>query len=594
MKKYTIAMAAIFVLCAATLAGVLLWDAREPSLPPTTVPSGTLVPPVTPVASPSDDAADAYVALADLPEAPVIRTSSPPPTGSTYPTYFFLFTHTEDHINHALSEERYTRVGPMLEELQAKYPAEDITWTIEFQGADAKTVSDRDGQTGVATYLRSLADKGLVEFGYHAHHDPTYMNRPQKNLDGSSTWQEVYDALLSWVSCEKDPLKGGCVAQTGGGLMAVQENFGPVQIVTGVGAGEGAQIERSAGGAAIRARVPDRMLGFGFPDHGATAKDKTYGTTRDALMRILSPANDTTSTAFWMDNSVRLNDGVPLEGLTSLKTSEGKTAASGDLQKLDRSHANILNVGIADKFLYAAQRSSPTVWAYSHASDPELPANQLVSAADRERGYALTEETMDYLLGTYLAGTPGEFVNADRVVELVTSDDFWNVDAAELSAIAAWIVQSWDGRPPSYAYDGTDYYSLSDAFALLVTALGGEGGTGLVSRWYGPWSVSEAKAAATSVRAEDLLAFAQSFGEGPVIDPTHRVGGTTLTAGQALYAMAYQYLLQSNAEFDGDWNAIAIPATESVPETYPLLESLGCENCADTSWSFKPARFDFE
>lgn len=583
MKKFLIPLVILVAVGATAFAATWFWNRPSTSV-------------VLPVATPSTSEEELTIATDELPAAPTIRTTSTPPSGSEYPTYFFLFTHTEDHINHTLSEERYTRIGPMLETLQEAYPSEDITWTIEFQGADAQTVAERDSMTGTATYLRSLAAQGLVEFGYHAHHDPTYLNRPQKKLNSTSTWQQVYDALFSWVSCEKDPLKGGCVAPTGGGLMVVQEYFGPVQIVTGVGAGEGAQIERSAGAEAIRSLAPDRLVGFGFPDHGATRKDAGYIEARDALMRLLSPADDTTSTTFWMDNTIRINDGVPLEGLQSITLRDGAAAVQADLQQLDSSHVNIINTGVADKFLYAASQSSPTVWAYAHPTNPELSGDQLLTAVQKEKGYVNTQAALEYLLGTYLSDDRSEsgFVSADQVADLVTSDDFWEVDAEELQSIAAWIVQNWNGEPPVYTYDGRNYYSLTDSFALLVNAIGGRSSEGVVSRWYGPWALPETKASSVAIEAQDLIVFAQMFGDGPEVEAAYSVGEETLSAGQLLYAMAYQYLLQSEKEFDGQWNTILIPATTSLSDSYSLLEDLGCIGCADTSWSLKPARFDFE
>ena len=65
----------------------------------------------------------------------------------------------------------------MIEELSQTYPEADIVWTIEFQGSDAETVGERNSETGLVDHLRGLNDRGLVEFGYHAHHDPTYQNR---------------------------------------------------------------------------------------------------------------------------------------------------------------------------------------------------------------------------------------------------------------------------------------------------------------------------------------------------------------------------------------------------------------------------------
>jgi hypothetical protein len=68
-----------------------------PSAPSTATPA-------TPPAS-SNSAANF-----DLPQGPVLNDVSL----DGAPSYLFLFTHTEDHINHELSEERYLRIGPMI------------------------------------------------------------------------------------------------------------------------------------------------------------------------------------------------------------------------------------------------------------------------------------------------------------------------------------------------------------------------------------------------------------------------------------------------------------------------------------------------
>lgn len=530
------------------------------------------------------------IPLSSLPEAPTIIK----PTRTSYPMYFFLFTHTEDHINHEPSEERYMRIGPILERLQEKYPSEDITWTIEFMGADAKTVAERDSTTGVATYLRSLASSGIVEFGYHAHHEPTYLNRPQRALTATSSWSAAYDALYSWITCEKDPYKGGCVSETGGGILAIQDAFGPVEIVTGLGGinMDGANIERSAGSEAVRSILPDRMLGFGMPDHGSTIKDKTYGPARDALMEMLTPTAETTSTVFWMDNAVRINDGVPLEGLTSLKTSEGAVAIQNDLAQLSNTSVNLINTGIADKFLYATEGSSPTQWGYSHQTDPELPEDMLNSVPVREKLYANTEEAMDYLLGTYLASNEGGFLSSDAVVAAVTTEDYWNVDASELTDIAAWLVHSWETTPPVYTTDGTDFYSLADTFALLWNGLSDKyNDPSLVSSWYGPWAHSTTTSKTTEIASEDLLNLLKTTSLDREIPATFSMDGTQYSAAQILYAMAYEYLSQSNTALSGTWTHISLPALAPMPESFSALENIGCTGCTDTAWSLKPARF---
>lgn len=507
------------------------------------------------------------------------------------PSYIFLFTHTEDQFNDELSEERYWRVGSMIEDLAAAYPNLDITWTIEFQGADAETVSDRNDETGLVDYLLSLKDKGLVEFGYHAHHDPTYMNRPQNDLTPDATYDEVYDAMWTWITCRKNPTLGGCIEDRGGGLEAILDNFGQVKIVTGLGIGEGFQVERSAGSQAVRDLVPDRLLGFGLPDHGDLERDRDYTAARDALLALMTPTHETSSGTLWIDNSVRINDSASLEGVNTSRLHDGPDELAISLEPLDGSRSFVINVGIADKFLYTDESTSPTKYGYSHPDSPELPDELLQSASEREKRYAQTEQSLQYL-GQRLSEDPAalKFVSADQVVDLFTSDDYWNVDKDELEQIALWTLNQWDSAPPNWVYDGEDFYSLADAFALLAAGLTGSlTDSDLVSNVYGPWSVSQAQAPATDVSVDDLRALLEGdlIHDGR-IDETYEVGGQTLTATQLLYALSYLYVYDRHSV---DASVIHVPDTATAPETFGLLGTLGCANCLDTSWSLKPARF---
>ncbi|MDG1950190.1 MAG: hypothetical protein P8J32_05265, partial [bacterium] len=295
------------------------------------------------------------------------------------PLYLYAFTHTEDHINHTLSENRYWRTGAMIEELTAEFPALPFTWTIEFQGADAQTITERNSETGLVDYLLSLNEQGFIEFGYHAHHEPTYNNRPQKDLSSNPNFEDVYVALQEWVSCEKDPLLGGCVNETGGGLLKILEVFGQVEVVSGVGYDDGFLIERSAGSQVIQSHLPNRLLGFGLPDHGAALDDEGYTQSRNELLKLLTPTNETSSGTFWMDNAVRINDGVPLDDVESIRIRDGARLVQNSLEGLDDNRPHVLNAGLADKYVYTKIGTSPTKWAYAHTDDPELPEEWLNS-----------------------------------------------------------------------------------------------------------------------------------------------------------------------------------------------------------------------
>lgn len=522
-----------------------------------------------------------------LPEGPSIVDV----TVTDAPSYLFLFTHTEDQFNHELYEERYRRVGAMIEELAATYPDLDITWTIEFQGSDAEAIRNRNPETGLVDYLLSLKDRGLVEFGYHAHHDPTYQNRPQNDLPPNPTFEEVYDALWTWITCRKDPTRGGCVAERGGGLEAVLDTFGQVKIVTGLGEGEGLQVERSAGSLAVRELLSDRLLGFGFPDHGALSLDREYLDARDALLALMTPTHDTSSGTLWMDNSIVINDSASLEGVNSGPLLDGPDELAAALDAIDGTRSFVLNVGVASKYLYTADSTSPTKWAYVHPDSPELPDQYLQPPNDREKRYALTEQSLQYL-GQRLTEQPArlQFVSADDVLGLFTSEDYWDVGEDELEQIALWTLNQWDSAPPNWVYDGEDFYSLADALALLEAGLTGPlGEADVVSNVYGPWSVDRAQTQPTSVTVTDLRE-TLDYGvaqDGRILE-SYTVGGQTLTATQFLYALSYLYVLDRNG-IEG--TAIQVPQTMTAPETLALLQTLSCEHCLDTAWSLKPARF---
>ncbi|MCF6278151.1 MAG: hypothetical protein L3J16_05295, partial [Anaerolineales bacterium] len=310
-------------------------------------------------------AADGIAPPSDFVPAPVpaLQTSA----SGEQPLYFFLFTHTEDPFNYELSEERYIRFVPEVEARAASHPDAGLVWTVMFQGTDAASVAERNPQSGVLDLLRSANAEGVVEFGYHAHHDATYNNRPQNSVTENSTWEELTNGMLDWVSCIKDVNYGGCTAPTGGGISAVLDNFGEVKVVSGDFMVSDLAYEGGPSTHAVDAILPDRLLSFGYPDHGPFAS----GARRDAvaaLMARLTPTNETSSTVFWADNVIKMTGGSPIDGTRGIDPLRGPQYAQGMLSGLDRSRPNIVLTGLASKFIYTkqGQNSSPTIYGYAH------------------------------------------------------------------------------------------------------------------------------------------------------------------------------------------------------------------------------------
>ena len=518
------------------------------------------------------------------------------------PVFVYLFTHTEDHINHALSEARYLTIGPQVAKLAKANSDTNLVWTIMFMGADAKTVSERNGTTGVVDLLKKYAAEGVIEFGYHAHHDPTYNNRPQKSFSKTTPWSDLVEGMVEWLSCVRDPLVGGCTANTGGGGLAIQDNFGPVQIVSGFYTfNEGAN-ENGAGSHAVLKHFPDRLLGFGFPDHGSTAAGKSYEQSLAALLDILSPSYDTSGGVIWIDNVIKINDGIINNGAKSLSFDKGTSYNQQQLALLDRSHYNLINAHIGTKYTYtvSGQNTSPTKWAYANPTSPELPAKFINSASEIDQSYQTQFQAPDALVTDFMGSNPGsKFVSNDNVRQMIAPPNYWTISKESLDTLCRWALLNWQDGPPSWVSDGADFYSIRDLFVLLVNALAGDLPDSVdLTQAYGPRS-DGGQSAAVTLTADAITSLAKTLsghfkaGQPWTVTPSNFLeasyssGGKTLNTAQLLYGMATVYA-STVAKYN--LSTIAIPASKMMPPTLEYLEKIGCTTCEGSSWSLKPAR----
>ncbi len=521
------------------------------------------------------------------------------------PLYFFLFTHTEDPFNHDLSEERYLRLVPEVEARAASHPEAGLVWTIMFQGTDARAVAERNPQTGVLDLLRQAHEAGVVEFGYHGHHEATYDNRPQTAFSESSSWETLTAGMLDWAGCQKDVLYGGCIGDRGG-IYNLLDNFGPVEVVSGVFMVSDVAYEGGPATHAVANILPDRLLSFGYPDHGPFAA----GTKREAvaaLMARLTPTNETSASVFWADNVIKMTGGNPIDGTRGIDPLRGPQYAAQMLAGLDRSHPNLILTGLGSKFLYTrqGQNTSPTIYGYAHPESPELPESLLNTPRQREVFYQQSLQTLDYLLDEVLPQNPGaRFVNSQEVVDMVAPPAYWQITPSQLDVLSRWALIYWTDRPPDWVSDGTDFYSLRDLFTLLVRALAEEtpsaaGQTLALGAAYGPLEAVDAAGPVVLTREEILqtaAALAPDFSPdaawqltpSAMVQPVYRLNGQEVTAAQLLYGLATVYA----ADYAGvRLERITLPATRAMPVTYDLLQDIGClATCSGTAWSFKPAR----
>ncbi len=512
------------------------------------------------------------------------------------PVYLFLFTHTEDHTNHDLSEERYLRLAPELADIANTYSEADITWTIQFQGSDARTIVERNSDTGVVDLLRSYPE--YIEFGYHGVHEPTTFNKPEYTLSNNPTWEEVVNTISSWISCQKDPYHGGCISDTGGGIQAVQQ-IGDVEIVSGAGIALGL-FETGAGKHAIDKEIPTRINGFGFSDHGP--KGTGYEGSVSSLLNILSPAADTSTTVFWMDDVIRTNDaGLSLSGKMDLKN--GVISVESALKTADRSKPNIFHTGFASKYLYTAAGTSPTDYAYDNPESPELPSSLLNTESTKERYYENSIDALEYLAADYTQEENSKFVSASQITEILAPDQYWTITDSQLDVLARWLlIKAEDGTLPNYVSDGVEYYSLRDLLVLLSYGLTDNYPSTInLELAYGPLEATSPQSAlrvtedeiiqiANTIASDVSAAASSSWTTTPsnIVDSDYNVNTGTINTAQLLYAMSAIYA--SNYAGEG-LTELTVPSLAPMPETIEYLEDLGCNNCQGSSWSLKPARF---
>ncbi|MCC6620905.1 MAG: hypothetical protein IT385_06605 [Deltaproteobacteria bacterium] len=526
------------------------------------------------------------------------------PTGTDQPVYVFLFTHTEDPFNHALSEARYTTTAPILEALAADYPDTHPEWTIQLQGSDAKTIADRHGAGGLVAYLQGLAASGRVHFGYHGQHDPTYTNRPQKDLVAGASFGAIAEAFDDWVSCERDLATGECVIADAGGVVAIQDHFGPIEIYSGLAAGDEGTgpFEDGGGHWAVRRFAPEVRLAFGFSDHAPEVPD--YERLVTELMTILSPSGETSGGVFWAEDALRINDGDWQIDVHLSNVDDGARAIEARLSGIDTSRPRVMNGGIASKWIYAD--TSPTQWGYAHPTSPTLRPMDTKSAAEITRGYANMEEGLRWLAGTFMPAHPGSrFIGPDELLAIAAPPDHLEVTADELDVIARWALTTWTDRPPSWLSDGVWFYSLRDAIGLLARALAEAElpASQTMTRLYGPEQALDATAAVrlsaaevrtlaatiAGVAAADVDGDPESWTPTPprLLASSYMIGGKSVTVAQALYALATVYAARHAG---APVSFVRLPATAAMPETFDIYRALGCISCEDTAWSTKPAR----
>lgn len=511
------------------------------------------------------------------------------------PVYIYLFSHTEDHINLTLSEERFTRVLPMLEALHADFPQYRPNACFQFYGADSETLS-----SGVVSDALAARDAGYLLLGYHGAHEPTYTNNPIGNINyATATWLEIQDTMEVHLSAHRDLLRGTLSPFGEGALARTDSTFGPLTTLSGLESFDPARAH------AIDATHPDSLL-LGYSGHMPSAPP-TYMSGVDDLSTLLAPTTEHVRQLHWARHHLRVSGTDGTANFDS-RGMDGVAHLQSKLALLDRTHPNVLMMSIGSKTIYALQ--SPTGYAYNNPLSPQLPSSLLRSRIEIDANYANVQDVLNWLVNVYFPANPGSrFVSAADLKAAFPSRNGESVDRIELLGFARNLIATWDtgaspATPPPYVESQGAYLSLCDMMQCLVGMLAGYGPllpTEVpLGRAIGPLASVTASATAPSVSRIDLLAAAASLDPALNADtwtktPSNTVpeqvavGTTTVNAAELLYLFAQLFV---------DLSEGRTPATVQAPASDMLDPAvLDAQNKVSTlttkwpylDWDLKPA-----
>ena len=516
---------------------------------------------------------------------------------SVPPLYLLLYTHTEDHINHELSEERFWRFFPHIDILARTYPDAHVSWTVEFMGADSETIAARNPQTGLLDFIRSYAANSEVfQFGYHGAHEPTYTNNAIANLDyPNAAWGDIVNASQQFLTLGKDPTRGGVNPNRPGGLKLLQDTFGPARIISGYG-GDQAQIHTADS-------LASSYVMFGFADHGAAITGPDYKQNVKNFMTPLCPERSTPCGLFWMNGKLRINDGNPVEGVGVLSLEWQQSNVATQLNTLDPTRVQLENVIIAQKFLYALE--SPTNYAYGHPDNPQLPSELLRSTEQTRQLYDNSFANLNFLAGTYLPSKPGSrFVSGPDIQNLFMIEANQAIPIDRVIDVAQALAAGYSSNPPDFVRAQGRYYTLAEAWSLIVQALAQYKNTGTLPAAvtlfvpHGPVNNAAQLPAPAPVPTNALLDAASKLAGNlkpapwqplpqDIIPGSVLIGTKTVNAAEYLRAAA---VLLAQIKIGSIPGGLTILPASLLTDQYQLLAKITVPKYAGVCWSLKPAK----
>ncbi len=534
-----------------------------------------------------------------------------------------LYGSVDDHVNAALANESMKSVLGILDDhMRMSHPTLLPKWTLLLDGANANVLSDATGgpwKDLLDALDRSIGDElaHAMDLGYSAHHEPVYGNNPVYSSDPDPTWSDVVLAMDGLLSRRRDPLTGADEGGLGaGGLVAVGE-LGDVVMVAGPD--DAAQLH------ALSKHDTGSVL-VSLEEGPLIVTTPVEREELESLHAMLGEDPDAPRAVYW--RAGRLVVGYANDGqrVRPLDASEGPDALNATLSALDPDQVHVVPIRVGGPGLYCNGSrivdgwyvDSPTSWAYEHPDDPTLPVEGVRTREERDALLAAIDESITWLKEefydmTFNRSLTPAFLNADMLTDWLDPGTGEAVPAAELASAAYDLLNrrvelrypSWDGVSWGFCRGDYSYFSLAEAYGLLVRALAAYEAEGALPATVeplallGPMEDAPAAFPYQSVRLADVVAEAAEVAEAvaeamwrvtprAVVPSSSSPGGVGANAMEFLLLMAEAYLvLHEGGGAPG--SLLYLPPTHQWPLTLDAMERGVHVRFPGESWTVRPA-----
>lgn len=558
--------------------------------------------------------------------------------GKQEPVYVSLYARITDHVNLDMTENRLRRVLGEIDSYEKAHPGAHVTATVAFSGAVSRALAERNPKTHIVDFVRDHIRRGVIEAGYDGTDEPTYQQRPVVDLRKTPTpeakWQARAAAANAFLSENRDPLTGS--PQTGlGGLMEMQEVFGPAVSINGVVLRAQGLLMRGVAVTQADSNVPHMKVPGpddtwpeigGDPEivqqlraHNTSAVMSGIYSTNSAQLAgfgggsgrfgdLMAPVPEAAPELYWQDNVLRLSEAT--RTTKPVRASDGAEALKAILAKVDRSTVQILSVelGSVQGYLKPAFVKGPDFpplkYAYAHPQNPQLPPDVLASPAEVDAAYAKEEDTLRWLTGDFFSANAGSRVIATAELARMTPPSTgFNVSVVSLQSALGEMLKAWgnDTFPPPYLRVDQRYLSMADMFQVMTDALAEFHRTGKLPQsvavvpTYGPLrlvtghgpNVGEVSVSSIAAKCSEIAPALHDVSASPVpknmIPSMLEVDGIAMNPAQFVRLMAAALINPSpDTKLRVRMTYMLAESSAVFPKSRPLPD-------AGFTWTFKPA-----